>query len=235
MPAQHVRLVSGVVVEPVGDDCVVMTPQNTDVLRLTGDTATLLTRVIAGEPVDHTSDTVTELARLGVVELSNAGMSRRGLITAGAAGAGIAILAMPSVAAASSDPEGPNGALACAPGTEVVFAGWEFDPYLVIYVDWNPDTPVPGIGAGGEDYPGGSLTILFGGKFYESTDAVDYDADVNGTAGVTFYFDKIDPRSEADEAANDAAESWEASFQEACGNFTVGDIVYRIDNFTEYE
>jgi hypothetical protein len=95
-------LVSGVVVEDLGGDLMVMVPGSTEVLTLSGDAAEAVRRVQAGTPV-VTDSVVSDLVRLGVLESS--GFSRRGLVKAGAigAGAGIAVLSMPGVAMASSD------------------------------------------------------------------------------------------------------------------------------------
>ena len=102
-------LAPGAVIEPVGNDVMVMMPGNTDILRISGPAADTLRTIVAGQPVDPTTPTVLELADQGIINTS--GMSRRGLIRAGAigAGAGIAVLAMPSVAAASSPSGGSSG------------------------------------------------------------------------------------------------------------------------------
>jgi len=94
----------GVIVENVGDDVVVMLPESTEVIRLSGDAAQLVRAIHNGQLVVP-SETVTELINRGIL-VSQTGMSRRGLITAGAigAGAGVAALAMPGVAAAASEP-----------------------------------------------------------------------------------------------------------------------------------
>ena len=98
---KKVSLVPGVVVEEVGNGLLVMVPGSQDVLSLSGRAAEVVRSVQSGVSVAEDS-AVAELAGLGVVEVS--GVSRRGLIKAGAigAGAGIAVLAMPGVAAASS-------------------------------------------------------------------------------------------------------------------------------------
>jgi hypothetical protein len=95
-------LAPGAVIEPVGDDVMVMVPGNTDIRRISGPAADTLRTIAAGQPVDPSAPTVRELANQGIIQTP--GMSRRGLIRAGAigAGAGIAVLAMPSVAAAAS-------------------------------------------------------------------------------------------------------------------------------------
>jgi hypothetical protein len=95
-------LTPGAIIEPVGDDVMIMTPGNTDVLRISGPAADTLRAIAVGQPIDPSTPTVLELANQGIIQTS--GMSRRGLIRAGAVGvgAGIALLAMPSVAAASS-------------------------------------------------------------------------------------------------------------------------------------
>jgi hypothetical protein len=98
---KKVSLAPGVVVEEVGNGVLVMVPGSQDVLSLTGPSADVVRSVQSGVSVAEDS-AVAELAGLGVVEVS--GVSRRGLIKAGAigAGAGIAVLAMPGVAAAAS-------------------------------------------------------------------------------------------------------------------------------------
>ena len=95
-------LAPGAVIEPVGNDIMVMMPGNTDILRISGPAADTLRTIVAGQPVDPSTPTVIELANQGII--STSGMSRRGLIRAGAigAGAGIAVLAMPTAAMASS-------------------------------------------------------------------------------------------------------------------------------------
>jgi hypothetical protein len=98
-----VSLAAGVVVERVGDDLMVIVPGHTDVVKLSGASAAVLLDVQAGTPVSSNDTVVEELVDLGIV--SAPGLSRRGLIKVGAIGAGaagIAVLAMPGVAAASS-------------------------------------------------------------------------------------------------------------------------------------
>jgi hypothetical protein len=105
---KKVSLSPGVVVEEVGNGVLVMVPGSQDVVSLSGRAAEVVRSVQSGFSVVDDS-LVAELAGLGVVEVS--GISRRGLIKTGAigAGAGIAVLAMPGVAAASSGPTGDSG------------------------------------------------------------------------------------------------------------------------------
>ena len=93
--------------EPVGDDVMVMMPGNTDILRISGPAADTLRTIVAGQPVNPVTPAVLELADQGIITTS--AMSRRGLIRAGAvgAGAGIAVLAMPTAAMASSSEPSP--------------------------------------------------------------------------------------------------------------------------------
>jgi hypothetical protein len=95
-------LTPGVIVERVGDDLMVIVPGNTDVVSLSGHPAEVVLDVQAGRKVNSLEPVLRNLADLGVI--TTPGVSRRGLIKAGAvgAGAGIAVLAMPSAAAASS-------------------------------------------------------------------------------------------------------------------------------------
>jgi hypothetical protein len=99
----EVVLSPGVIVEHVGGELLVVVPGHTDVVKLTGGVAKVLEDIRAGKPVDLSAPAVSDLVALGIV--STPGVSRRGLIKAGAigAGAGIAVLAMPGVAAAASD------------------------------------------------------------------------------------------------------------------------------------
>ena len=93
---------AGVIVERVGDDLMVVVPGNTDVVSLSGRPAEVLLDVQAGRRVDSSDPALRDLVDMGIV--SAPGVSRRGLMKAGAigAGAGIAVFAMPSVAGASS-------------------------------------------------------------------------------------------------------------------------------------
>jgi len=92
----------GVIVERVGDDLMVIVPGTTDVVSLSGRPAEVLLDVQAGREVDPSDPALKSLNDLGIV--TSPGMSRRGLITAGAlgAGAGVVMLSMPAAAAAES-------------------------------------------------------------------------------------------------------------------------------------
>ena len=100
----------------MGDTVLVMVPGVADVLRLNGRSAEIVAAVASGHPVsDEDGEFLDELARLGVVTTP---VSRRTLLRVGAigAGAGVAVLALPGVAAASS----VEGA---GPELEVFFVG----------------------------------------------------------------------------------------------------------------
>jgi hypothetical protein len=102
--SQHaLSIAPGVIIEHVGSDVVVMVPESTEVNKLSGDAAQTIRAIQAGDVSVLPSETVSELVDRGIV-VSQGGMSRRGLIKASAigAGAGIAVMVMPSVAAASS-------------------------------------------------------------------------------------------------------------------------------------
>jgi hypothetical protein len=102
MSYSQVTISSGVISERVGNELLVIVPGRTDTVRLTGHAADLFLDIQAGTKVDTADLVVADLVDLGITQAS--GMSRRGLIKAGAigAGAGIAVLAMPGVAAAAS-------------------------------------------------------------------------------------------------------------------------------------
>ena len=130
-------LAPGAVIEPVGDDVMVMMPGNTDILRISGPAADTLRTIVAGQPVDPSTPAVLELANHGIV--SPSGMSRRSLMKAGAvgAGAGIAVLAMPSVAAASSVGGGGGG-------SEPIAAIWLSQSGGVILFDISEESQLAG-------------------------------------------------------------------------------------------
>lgn len=98
-----ISVTPGVIVERVGDDLMVIVPGNSDVVSLSGRHAEMLLDVKADRTVDSADPALHDLIDLGI--LSAPGLSRRGLIKVGAvgAGAGIAVLAMPGVAAAASE------------------------------------------------------------------------------------------------------------------------------------
>ena len=107
---QGLRLATGVVVENMGTTVLVMIPGQHDVLTLTGPAADVVNAVVAGQPVS--TDLESEVELLLSAGVLTSPMSRRNLLRAGAigAGAGFAILSMPSVAAASSSGGGDDDA-----------------------------------------------------------------------------------------------------------------------------
>lgn len=99
-----VRLSPGVVIESIGDDCLVMLPGESTVVTLSGDESRQALAIRDGEEVRLNDLAVQTLIRLGVVsEAPN--LTRRHLVKAGALGAsvGVTLLAMPTVAMASSE------------------------------------------------------------------------------------------------------------------------------------
>jgi len=96
------KLTDGVIAEIVGDEVVVMTKDGS-AIRLSGDVAESMRRMLSG-PSSLSELDVARLDSLGVVEPVTPGVSRRGVLVGGAAalGAGIAALSMPAAAAASS-------------------------------------------------------------------------------------------------------------------------------------
>ena len=117
---QGLRLATGVVVENMGTTVLVMIPGQHDVLTLTGPAADVVNAVVAGQPVSKGLEPEVELLLSAGVLTSP--MSRRNLLRAGAigAGAGIAVLSMPSVAAAASPGGGTGG------GEDPVFTFTDF-------------------------------------------------------------------------------------------------------------
>jgi hypothetical protein len=99
----HAQIADGVVIETIGEAVMVMVPGATDFISLTGDAARLVREVRAGLVASPSRPALAELIGLGILAIPP-GMSRRGLIAVGAIGAsaGIAVMAMPHVAAAAS-------------------------------------------------------------------------------------------------------------------------------------
>jgi hypothetical protein len=204
MSERFVSLAAGVVVEHVGDDVLVMVPDTTTVYTLSGDQAHLITRIVAGEKIPQT-DATKELLQLGVLT-PNSGVSRRGVLTAGALGAGIVMLAMPSVAVASSEPG--NGGAQCLVGepksgvyeafrqteTELFVAEFFLDPAGLV---------VPS---------GTELSVFVGDKKYSSTDV-----SPNGDEFKWNFSSQV-----AEALVN-------AGIENVCGNITVGGTVYQIN------
>jgi len=96
-------LMPGTVVEALGDTVLVMSPHSDQVTNLSGDAASIVRAVHAGEEIDPSQPVAHQLVEMGILSAAN-GFSRRGLVKASAVGvgAGIAALTMPSVAMASS-------------------------------------------------------------------------------------------------------------------------------------
>lgn len=104
MTSVTVRLSPGITIENVGNAVIAFNTEAKEVLAITGEAGSLLRTV--SRPGLHTIEVsagLKELLSLGLVEQT---MTRRGVIRAGAlgTGAGIAFLAMPSAAIASSSP-----------------------------------------------------------------------------------------------------------------------------------
>lgn len=94
-----------VVCEQVGDDVVVLDSENSAVLTLTGDSAAVVRRLLAGETVSDTEPGLQELLAQGVLVVeSSKGPSRRGLLVAGAslAAGSVVALSLPNAAMAAS-------------------------------------------------------------------------------------------------------------------------------------
>jgi hypothetical protein len=200
-----VSLAKGVVVEEVGSDVVVMVPESIEALRLSGDAADVVRAIQLGSTVSPGA-LVSDLFRLGVVD--SAGVSRRGLLRAGAigAGAGIVVLSMPGVATASSGNGAPDGDAAPdgdVPPTESVdFEGvWgriydpgaDGEPDTIIGVNFGVDSetkfsPLPSLGIDGAnvDLNGEEIDWLAIDAQYEI---------VSGRTGYSYLFESAYPGS----------------------------------------
>lgn len=117
---RRVTLVDGVVFEEVGHDLLVLLPDSTAV-KLSGPAADVVREVAEGNDLsDIDESVVAELVHAGVVR-SDAGVTRRHLVKLGAVatGAGVASLALPSVAAANS--------------VELLSGTWYWYPFDVLF------------------------------------------------------------------------------------------------------
>lgn len=105
---QGPRLAKGVVVERLGSTVLVMIPRQHNVLTLNGPVADVVTAVVAGQHISQ--DFEPEVDRLVSAGVLTNPTSRRALLRAGAIGAGaaVAVLSMPGVAAASSPLADPD-------------------------------------------------------------------------------------------------------------------------------
>jgi hypothetical protein len=109
----------GVVIEHIGHEAIVMLPGSPSVVRVSGEQAHTLRAIEAGHTSGLSTQAVQSLIQAGIL-VTPTGMSRRSLVTAGVigAGAGIAVMAMPAVAAASSGEDAPS------PDSRELFGGW---------------------------------------------------------------------------------------------------------------
>jgi hypothetical protein len=147
MNRQRESLADGVVVEQVGAELLVFLPESSEVLRLQGQPAELLLKLVDGVPPDSTdSALLAHLTDLGI--LSSSAISRRRFMKASAlgVGAGLSLMALPHSAAAASS--GSGGSPGDPPPTPES-TGLPGDPVpavtpedaLVLYVDaMNPES-----------------------------------------------------------------------------------------------
>jgi hypothetical protein len=100
-----ITLSKGLVTESVGDSILVLVPASGNTVELSGVLAETVLAIAAGETTQLDSDVITRLTELGIVTQPKR-VSRRQVIRGGtlATGAGFAMLALPSVAHASSTP-----------------------------------------------------------------------------------------------------------------------------------
>lgn len=127
----------GVIVEPLGDDLMVVVPGSKEVVCLSGRPAEIVLDLQAGKNIDPSDPAVSDLAGLGIV--STPGLSRRGMIKASAVGigAGIAVMAMPGVAAASSSLRilemgdfGGSAGVAAGTRKSIIFGRWGLEEFI---------------------------------------------------------------------------------------------------------
>ena len=180
----------GVVSERVGGELMVVVPGRTEVVTLTGDAADVFLDVQAGKTPHASEKLMNDLEGLGLVQIT--GVSRRGLIKASAIGAsaGIAVMAMPGVAAAASEP---------TPQVIELIGSFMSNTLLIVYADDNVvmppirETVDPHPTLIVEDYDGdvwnGFLT--FDGNNVLSSAAWDVFPAITQTVVGTFTFDNV--------------------------------------------
>jgi len=184
----------GAVIELIGNEAVVMLPGSTSVMRVSEEQAHTLRAIEAGHYSGLSAQTVESLIDAGIV-VTHTGMSRRNLVKAGAigAGAGIAVMAMPGVAAASSGPAVVN-----LTGTWVL-RGQEVDFIVDRLAPSNPELPdsirgnlpfltvigrVPTVPANFAD----GMELVWTGAFYSDNNYTD---SLPGPRNGTFTFEEI--------------------------------------------
>lgn len=101
--AKKVGLAPGVMVESLGDTLMVHTPGATEVLMLSGEVADLVRAIDSGQLPAANDAVIDELVQRGILATSGH-VTRRSVVRAGlvGAGAGIAVVVLPGVAAAST-------------------------------------------------------------------------------------------------------------------------------------
>lgn len=206
---QRLWLEPGIAIESVGDDLLVFVPQRAESVLCSGILAIAVRRIQSGESGQIDEESLAQLVEMGIVS-PTLSLSRRGLLKSGALGlgAGVAALAMPSVAVASSD--------VCQTGLAVTSATYWIDGstvyFTVAYVI--PADPT---------YSLGNLRI--NGAQYEAS--ADFGAPSSSPAESTWVY--VGPIPEADEILE--GQTWAV-----CANFFVNpesapQVVYRVDGF----
>jgi hypothetical protein len=171
-----------------------MLPGSSNVMRVSEEQAHALRAIEAGHTSGLSTQAAHELIDAGIL-LTHTGMSRRSLVKAGAigAGAGIAVMAMPTVAAASSGPAVVNliGTWAIV-GQEVEFIVDRLDPS-------NPELPtsirlnlpfltIIGRGPTVPAHDADNSQLVWRGAFYSDPNYVD---SLPGSRNGTFTFEDI--------------------------------------------
>ena len=147
-------LADAVGIERLGSDLIVLVPGSDEALVLSGEAAELVAGIASGRSIVAWSPLVEGLVARGV--LSAPGLSRRNLFRAGAlgAGAGIAVLAMPGVAAAASSEATESGSGSLRDGGVGIDSG-NFLKIRIYVKDDSQPSGLPNLTAGET----GTLTI----------------------------------------------------------------------------
>jgi len=173
MSSRRYRVPPSVFAEVIGEDVLVFVSDKSEAIRLSGVVAQNFLAIYAGRQADLSESAVEELVSAGIVQ--ERVVSRRGLVKAGTLGigAGISVLAMPSVARASS-----------SPGTDLTsFQGYFKISIPLTQLRTNPDTSTNEVFG---------LLLRIEGR-YNQADERQSDLGIpDGTAG-TFTLQGVDP------------------------------------------
>lgn len=108
MSHRKYQLVEGLTLEKIGGEYVALLPEEGVTLRIDRSASPILSAIMAGGDLSaHSQESLRTLLDSGVIVETNSGITRRGIVRTAALGAvsGVAVLSLPTLAAASSENE----------------------------------------------------------------------------------------------------------------------------------